>query len=220
MNSGNPSNPINSINLLFYSKNCEGSKHLISLMQNENLIRFFHPICTDDNPKIPPQIKVTPVLIIKGVAAPYVAGDAFAWLSKIKQWKINTEMNRVSAAQQNYLQQVNKNIVAMPNDAILGFSPTEMEGLSDMFAYLQSDNPAPLTYVSKEGVDNIFTPPLEDGTFKVKPDSSKLKVNRVEQTKLREILIKNRNDQDKMFKQNIDNFINQYNQGTTTTGKK
>ena len=77
------------INVLFYSNNCEGSKQLIFLMKHEKLDKYFHFICTDNNTKIPHQIKLTPTLIIRNVPTPYVAGEAFAWLSKIKQWKIN-----------------------------------------------------------------------------------------------------------------------------------
>ncbi len=44
---------MNNINILFYSNYCEGSKLLISLMDQENLTRFFHKICTDNNNKIP-----------------------------------------------------------------------------------------------------------------------------------------------------------------------
>lgn len=48
------------MNILFFSNNCESSKALISMMQAENLIRFFHMHCTDGNATNPPQIKVTP----------------------------------------------------------------------------------------------------------------------------------------------------------------
>jgi hypothetical protein len=202
---------MSTINLFFYSNHCEGSKHLISLMESENLLRFFHKICTDNNPKVPPQIKVTPVLIIRGVAAPYVAGDAFAWLSKVKQWKINTLMNRVSTAQQQYLQNVNNNITSTTLDPnILGFSQAEMEGMSDFFAYIQKDEGVPHSYVACDEKDNIFTITLEDGTYKVK-ENSKYKINSTKQQELINKMTMERGKQDKLFKDNIDNFVKQYN---------
>src|SRR5580704_4177731 len=103
-----------SANILFFSNACQGSQALLSLMQGENLTKFFHLICTDNNSKIPPQIKVTPTLIIKGIDTPYVAGDAFVWFSKIKQWKIQMMMQKMSNMQKQYLQ-ANNNLVGTPS---------------------------------------------------------------------------------------------------------
>lgn len=191
---------MSSINILFYSNNCERSKYLISLLQGENLVKFFHLICTDNNPSIPPQITHTPTLIIKGSATPYVAGDAFAWFSKIKQWKINTMMQRISTSQQQYLQNAN---IATTDTTLLGFSKAEMEGMSDMFAYLHDDNAAPHSYVAYNniGEDNIFTPLKEDKTQRL---------DEVKHKELYSSLEMQRKKQDDAFKQNIEAFRRQY----------
>src|SRR5277367_1994936 len=129
---------MSTINIIFFSNNCEGSKLLITLMQAERLTEFFHMICTDDNPKIPSQIKTTPTIIIRGVATPYVAADAFKWFAKVKQWKVNMMMQKMSTEQQKYMQNINNNL-SYGETGYIGFSKAEMEGMSDIFAYLQED---------------------------------------------------------------------------------
>lgn len=207
---------MNTINILFYSNRCEGSKQLISILQSEQLIRFFHIICTDNNPKIPPQITVTPTLIIRGVPMPYVAGDAFAWLAKVKQWKMNTTLQTVNTAQQQYLQNINNNLTTN-NSNILGFTDAEMNGMSDMFSFFSKNisqecqDPLPQSFFAYNniGQENIFTPPLENGTYKIDINNS-VKIDPVKQTEMHDNLKLEREKQDNMFRQSIDKFINQY----------
>jgi len=190
------------MNILFFSNNCEASKVLLSLMQQEKLDRFFHLICTDNNASIPPQIKITPTIIIKGFPTPYAGNDAFTWLSRVKQWKINTQMQRVSASQQKYLQSTNNNLVTTDDSKLLGFSKAEMDGLSDMFAYCNEDHALPQSYFAREniGKETIFTPPNE----------SKLKISEAATKTMRVNLEKERKKQDEAFRQNIDNFKKQF----------
>lgn len=203
---------MSSANILFYSNNCEPSQHLISLMQSENLIRFFHLICTDNNPKIPSQINVTPTLILHGIPTPYKAGEAFVWLSKMKQWKIRMMMQQASVAQQQYLQSMNKNM-GQNESNVLEFSQTEMAGMSDIFAYLQNEGAMPHSYFTcnNMGQENIFTPPLEDGQYKINPNG-KYKIDSKKQTELHNKLIMERKQQDDAFRQQIETFRNQYGQ--------
>src|SRR4029079_12910525 len=114
------------------------SKQLLSLFNSEKLTQFFHLICTDNNTKIPPQIKVTPTLIIRGVSTPYVAGDAFAWLAKIKQWKMSITIQKMNYEQQQYLQSINSNL-STDKSNILGCSETEMNGMSDIFSFFSKN---------------------------------------------------------------------------------
>jgi hypothetical protein len=199
------------VNILFYSNFCEGSKQLIALLESEKLTKFFHLICTDNNAeKIPPQIKCTPTLIIRGVPVPYVAADAFRWFSKVKQWKVQMLMQRLSMAQQQYLKSTNNNLITDANNSnVLGFSTEEMGGMSDIFAYLQSDDAMPHSYVPPNSKDYIFTPPLEDGQYKINSDG-KYKINPLKQKELQTKLESERREQDKSFKENIDNFRKQF----------
>ena len=128
------------INVLFFSNHCEGSQILLSLLQGEKLLRFFKQICTDNNPNVPTEIRVTPTLFIRGIPRPYIAGEAFAWFQKIKQWKNDTLRKRVVNTQR---QQMGFDDATDSTDSnqIYGFSKDEMGGMSDMFACIESDTP-------------------------------------------------------------------------------
>ena len=183
---------MSTINVLFFSNKCEGSQLLISMMQKERLIEFFHLICTDNNPTVPPHIKYTPTILIRGVPTPYVAGDAFSWLARIKQWKNNVTMQRMSQMQQQYMQNISTNLTSNEDSmsGLLEFSKAEMEGMSDMFAHLQNDNPLDRSFVDYRKIGTraleIFTPPKEEderrlGESKHKALHSKLEVDRKKQ---------------------------------------
>ena len=211
---------MSAINILFFSNHCDGSKQLISLMQKEGLIKFFHLICTDNNPKIPPNITVTPTIMIKGIPTPYVAGDAFAWFAKMKQLKIYNAMQNVNKEQQKYLKDINNN--DDDNSNILGFNKIEMNSITDMFSFFSQDennecNEAfPQSFVSCNDKNeiNIYTPPLENGTYKITGNklsgNKKCKINALKQKELQNKLEQERIQQDKIFKQNIENFRKQY----------
>lgn len=209
-----------SVNILFYSNNCDSSRTLISLMQKENLMRFFYTMCTDNNPCVPVQISVTPTIIIKGVPTPYVASDAFTWLAKIKQWKLSVIRNNVALAQQKYLQQMSNNLGGASNgeDPLMGFSQTEMNGLSDIFSFFsgdiskESDGALPQSYVLYDniGKELINTLPLEDGTYKIKKDG-RHKPSATKQKELCAKLQKERANQDEMYRGAMTKFKDQYN---------
>ncbi|AZL89427.1 hypothetical protein QKC54_gp0398 [Megavirus baoshan] len=206
---------MSSINILFYSNKCEGSKLLLSMFQTENLTKFFHLICTDNNPKIPSQIKVTPTIMIRGIASPYEASDAFAWLAKIKQYKYIMTMQKMGNAQQQYLQNITGTV---DSTNVLGFSESEMNGMSDIFSFFSKNmaqecqDALPQTFVTCNnlGNDNIFTPPLEDGKYVIS-EKGKYKINASKQKELHNKLEMERKKQDELIKQNIQNFKNQYN---------
>jgi hypothetical protein len=183
---------MSSINALYYSNECKGSQLLISMMQKERLTDFFHLICTDNNNNVPHHIKFTPTIIIKGVPTPYVAGDAFAWFARIKQWKNNTMMQKMSAMQQQYMKNINSNLLPNNNNMtnLLEFSKDEMEGMTDMFSHITSDVPLDRSFVDYKKIGtkalDIFTPPKEEdgrrlGNAKHKELHSKLEVDRKKQ---------------------------------------
>jgi len=194
---------MSAINILFFSNVCTGSQILITLLKNEGLLRFFHLICTDNNKNIPPAITVTPTLIIRNVPTPYVAGDAFAWVNKMKQWKLNEQMKRMSGLQQQYLQKIAGNLGMNSSEVenIAGFSQEEMSGMSDMFAFWNEENPLQHTYFDcgNIGKEMIYAPPKEESTLSEK----KFKEN---QTKM----LQERSKQDAVFKKNIEDFRKQY----------
>ena len=202
-----------SINIIFYSNNCDASKLLLSMMDKENLLRFFHKICTDNNPKIPPQIRMTPTIIIKGVPTPYEGSEAFSWFSRIKQWKINVMLQKMNQNQQQYIQSMNNNLVG-DNVNVLGFNNIEMNGMSDIFSFFARDpqqecqDSLPQSYFSVQniGTENIFTPPLENGSYRV---NSSVKLNENKQKELLEKTKIERKKQEDEFIKHIDNFKRQ-----------
>lgn len=208
------------INILFYSNKCEGSKQLISMLQSEQLLRFFHQFCIDNNPKTPQQIKVTPTVIIRGVPTPYIAGEAFTWLAKVKQWKQNMMLQQIKTAQEKYLQNINNNL-ATEQSNVLGFNELEMSGMSDIFSFYskniatecQDALPQSFFNYNNLGKESIFTPPLENGSYKpVKPtidNDGIYKINK-KQSELVKNLESERKNQDEVFKKNIENFRKQY----------
>jgi hypothetical protein len=192
-----------SANVLFFSNNCDGSKALISLLNGEKLTKYFHLICTDNNNKIPVEIKVTPTLIIKGMPMPYIAGDAFVWFSKVKQWKIQTLMQRMSEAQKQHIQ-TNSNIGQQKIEPeLLGFNKIEMEGMSDMFAFISEDNvPHAHFDYTNIGKDSIY--------YAANENEDKRKISETKQNELTKNLESERKKQDHQIKQQIENFKNQY----------
>lgn len=208
---------MSAINVLFYSNFCEGSKQLISILRNENLLRFFHLVCTDNNPNVPSQIKTTPTLIIRGVDTPFVAGDAFIWLARIKQWKTNLMIQKINTAQQQYLKSINNNLVSNEQN-LLGFNELEMSAMSDIFSFFsrninqECQDSLPQSYFSYSdlGKESIFTPPLEDGSYKIN-EQSKYKLDAAKQKELHTKLEIDRKKQDELIRQSIENFKKHYN---------
>ena len=192
---------MNTINVIYFSNMCEGSKTLIAMLQMENLARFFHMVCIDGNPRIPAQITVTPTLIIRGCDSPYIAGNAFAWLARVKEWKNKVELQKMNLAQQQHLRSINGNLLA-DNLDVRGFSSAEMGGMSDIFSFFSKNMaqecneafPQSFYVCDNLGKDQIFTPPLEGGSHSVKKDTkSKLTA---EQQKL---LVKERETSRKQY---------------------
>jgi len=193
------------INVLFFSNHCEGSQILLSLLQGEKLLRFFKQICTDNNPNVPTEIRVTPTLFIRGIPRPYIAGEAFAWFQKIKQWKNDTLRKRVVNTQR---QQMGFDDATDSTDSnqIYGFSKDEMGGMSDMFACIESDTPLSHAHFdcTKMGTEH-------DRIFYVgaKKDGEE-KISESEQKGLSAKIILERQQADAMIKKQIDEFQKSY----------
>lgn len=194
-------------NIIFYSNFCEASKYLIMLMKGERLLELFHPFCVDDNPKTPKGITDTPTLIIAGIPNPYVSTDAFAWFSKIKQWRIGQSFLSMANEQQKYLVNMNKNLQGGETSRVLGFNDIEMKGMSDIFAFFATNmadertEALPQSFVDCENMQEqrIFVAPEI-------LDPKKRKIKAKDQAKMLEHLEADRKGQDKEFEENIKKF--------------
>ena len=161
-------------NIIFYSNACEGSQILLSLLQNENLIKYFYLICTDNNSKIPSEIKVTPTLFIKGINTPYVAGAAFVWFQQIKQEKIKRMIQQLEANSNS-----SKNGTDINDSPWLGYNKNEMGGISDTFALMTDDNiPHSHFEYAKIGseADKIFYVGTKENTEKKLDETHQIKL--------------------------------------------
>ena len=126
-------------------------------------------------------------------------------------------MQKMTDAQQLYLQSINSNLVAS-NTNLLGFSQAEMNGMSDIFSFFsqnmaqecQEAFPQSFFTCNNLGKENIFTPPLEDGQFKINPDG-KYKINSNKHKEMHANLKAERDKQDIQIKQHMENFKKQYN---------
>lgn len=118
-------------NILFYSKYCDRSKSLIQLLENEQLLSYFHKVCIDDDVYLKRKIPMTPVLIIRGVSKPYVASDAFIWLSKMRQCKLKSMIESHDAK--------------IPWQT---FNPHEMTQLDDNYTLIDQDSAFPQAFAS------------------------------------------------------------------------
>ena len=200
------------INILFYSNRCEGSKLLISMMQNEQLIRFFHLFCTD-NGNVPAHIKLTPTIVLKGNSTFYVAGDAFSWLARVKQWKLSSQMSQIDQEQRSYLTKMGHNL-GVDKNQFLGFNEAEMSSMSDIFSFFsknlgeECDEALPQSYQRMETVDKstIFAPPLEGGSYCISESNAKL--DSKTQREIYQKLQTDRSRQDADIKQAMKQFRN------------
>jgi len=183
-------------NVLFFSNNCQPSKILINLLTNEKLIQYFTAICTDNNPNIPPYITITPTLIINKFNKPLVAQEAFQWVQKIKQYRINVQLQKLSMSQ-NQINSINGNLSNDSNGKLLGFNSIEMEGMSDIFALFDIDEALPHSYNFLGQEQTIFTAP-ENNT----------KLTNSTQKKLHDEMLKQRQIQDSQYQKELKEIHN------------
>ena len=158
------------MNLLFYSKKCSTSINLIKLLHNENMLGYFKLCCVDDKlDKLPSQITRVPTLIVKNIAKPLVASEAFEYIAKIKFIK-----NQPNQDQNN---DKPKETLKSP----LGYLESEMTGISDTFAYKDVDKPLPHCYfnLGDEEKHIIFTAP-ESNKILQEEQSKKIKMLQVQ----------------------------------------
>lgn len=171
------------INIVFYSRECETCKNLLTLLQNENLISYFKLFCVDDRlNELPVIVTVVPTMIVSNVNKPLIAKEIFEWVQQTKflrQKMMNNRGNRSNLNQEER--------------ELLGFVSQEMGGLSDGFAYTKIDKPLPHSYfnLGEEEKNAIFTAPETK------------KINKQDQDSMIKKLENDRGDQDKKYSSNM-----------------
>lgn len=194
-------------NILYFSNHCQLSQNLIVSMQRERLLEFFYTICVDNNPNYEGRI-TTPTIVMAKYAVPYSGAETFVWLSKIKEWKSQQQIQRMGDNQTVYL----GTALAAKKKNILGFNAAEMNSLSDMFAFFATDinqechKALPQSYVDYQEAQNqpIFVAPemMDENERKIKPK---------EQIELVSRLKRERQQQSDIFSKKIEEFRNRCN---------
>jgi hypothetical protein len=173
-----------SINMLFYSNECNMSRQLLVILQSTGLLGYFKLICVDEIlNRLPPQITAVPTMIVKDLSKPIVGQDTFEWVNKIKFIRQQQIMDvNKKIIQNNIVNNTNVN-----KKGPIGFQHEEMTGVSDKFAYTKTDNPTPKTFfgVGEEEKHAIFTAPEQN------------KISKEEQRKMINDIASRREIQDK-----------------------
>ena len=199
-------------NIIYYSNKCEPSKQLIMMLENEDLLKYFYKVCVDTSVSVPPIIRETPTLIIKGVPAPFAGANAFRWLSRVRQWKISQILGNI----EKQAMTMGDNTTESDTD-LLGFNKYEMGGISDNFSFFSQDienechKPLPQSYCKFNNDDNkIITPPLQNGTNKVKKGGCAMTKQEIHGV-MKQAEFK-RKQQDTQFRKNMEHLQSIYKQ--------
>ena len=164
-------------NIIFYSELCDSCTNLRKMMHNENILQYFEPQCIDNKEDYYKRIGIThvPTLIVADVPKPLVSVDAFKWLQDIKRIRYQNMIdNNKKIIQQNMMKNMQ---MEGPNAFMIG----EMTGLSDKFAYTDTDMAQPKSF-SYGNEDAIYTAPVEEDKIS-KADQAKL-IKDAEQARL------------------------------------
>jgi len=166
-----------SINVLFYSKQCLMCQNVLIVLQNENLVQYFKLFCVDNNfDSIPKGITKVPTMIVTGVEKPLVENEIFEWIKQVKFLRHN--INSIQSG------------IPKTNEPI-GWIESEMYGKSDGYAYKDVDKAMIHAY---SGVNDT-----SDGIYT--PKESIKKINKNQQFSLINEIKNSRQDQDKTYEQ-------------------
>jgi hypothetical protein len=127
------------IYFFYSSKNCENSAHMWKIMERESILGWFEKMNIDnftiDQLTVFGLKSVPAILIINNnIKELYEGKDSFKWVEQFIQNRRNNISMMVDANRQKLLQRNN-----MINKSISDFSKSEMTGLSDDYAYLNTD---------------------------------------------------------------------------------
>lgn len=182
-------------NIFFYSASCKYSYNLMKLLSNMNYLNNFKLINTDNNNNLPSQITRTPTLIVAGLPKMLECDEAFKWVNGLIQIKKNQNQSQVLLKNQKniFLMSELMNINKNNND------PREADiiNFSDLFTFVDNNN------VSQN--HNFTDPNKKDNYMFTAPEMKK--ISEKEQTKLLLEKVKNRDEQDKYYKEYMKKFI-------------
>lgn len=172
------------VNILYYSRVSKLCLDIIKMLDNYNLLNHFMLKCIDDMKQLPTSLTRVPTLIIHGINKPLVANEAITWFNDNRPFlqKQNSEFN-----DKKLLYNMTKNMY--DTNGPKGFSVNELDGVSDAFAYTETDQAQPKTFCAYGNDSDIIVTPPKDG-----------KINQVIQKKLLNDIQKSIKLQDEEYK--------------------
>jgi len=150
------------INIFYYSRVSKLCIDLIKMMESYGIINKFMLKCIDDmNPnQIPAGLERVPTLIVAGIDKPLVANEAVKWFNENRPY---LQQQNAEMANKRIIYNLTKNATGENNIGIKGFS-NEHEGISDNFAYMDTDAAQPKSFCQYgSDADNIIYTPPTDG---------------------------------------------------------
>lgn len=163
---------------VFYSTKCQECMNLWQVIYNENIVKMFIPVCLDNYSS-----KQIASLSIKEIPAIVIASEnqavtVFEGPQKCSQWLTMFTLNRrknivQQVEQQRRLIQKAQSVARNQDGGTLEYIESEMDGISDGYAYNHTDlcQPKSFVMVGNEDKYNIITPMIKEG--KVDMDSMK-----------------------------------------------
>lgn len=173
---------------LFYSTKCNECMNLWQVIQNENIVKMFIPVCLDNYTSKQVSglkqmgINVVPTIVISAENQPTAI---FEGPVKCSQWLNNFTLNRRKnmiqyvEQQRRLIQKEHSNFRNQENGA-LEYAEAEMEGVSDNYAYNNTElsHPKNFMMIGEENNSFIHTPQVVEG--KVDIDTMKKRLAELE----------------------------------------
>lgn len=173
---------------LFYSNKCNECKNLWQVICNENIKQAFVPICLDNF-----SLKEIEKLSIKRIPSIVVSVDnhkpsIYEGPYECSKWLTTFTLNRRKNITHRVEQQ--RKIIQNENTQIrnteggpVEYTATEMEGISDDYAYLNTDLSHPKSFLPI-GMDTTISTPQNDTLSKLTYNDISTKKDMLEKTRL------------------------------------
>ena len=162
------------MNILYYSKFSTMCTDLLKLMDSYGVLNKFFLKCIDDMEILPKGLERIPTLIVVGVNKPLVAREAMEWFDSMRP--MFSQQNNDMLSKKIMFNIMKNNTEA--NNGPKGYVHCEYDGVSDSFAYTNTDLAQPKTFCEFENDGSvIYTPQSEDKTMAIKDSEQKRYIN-------------------------------------------
>jgi hypothetical protein len=177
----------NQKSVLFYLSTCPTCNKFMTECQKYNILKNFQLIKIDDNIDYYKQkgLAVVPTIKVIGYSKSFMGSECFEWLKSIidtiNRQQLNQPIDKIKeqASVQNKKITpppiVNNNNNEKKNLNDMGYRPSEMNGISDTYAYKDIDIAFPMSFQSRNLNTEIYTPPIEKNKIEKNKQSELIK---------------------------------------------